>query len=144
MASIRCSSTPTKPTVSTTRVKLPCSTLARRTPRFSTTRESTAILPGGAAPTAGRVPPTSVDPGSAYLGTNCISMNGDLPGLSKCSPGCIGSYQYCGLLSAGAVATPAAEAPPWGSGHFGTNCMSMKGDLPGLSKCSLGRIGSYQ
>lgn len=29
------------------------------------------------------------------LGTNCISMNGDLPGLSKCFSGTIGSYQYC-------------------------------------------------
>jgi len=34
-------------------------------------------------------------------------------------------------------------APP-SSAYFGTNCMSMKGDLPGLSKCWFGTIGSYQ
>src|SRR3546814_17019547 len=31
---------------------------------------------------------------SAYLGTSCISMNGDLPGCSKRWSGTIGSYQY--------------------------------------------------
>ena len=32
-------------------------------------------------------------PSSAYLGTSCMSMNGDLPGLSNFCVGCIGSYQ---------------------------------------------------
>src|SRR5678815_1679865 len=38
---------------------------------------------------------------SAYLGTSAISMVGDLPGLSKCRSGDIGSYQYRTFFSAG-------------------------------------------
>ena len=34
--------------------------------------------------------------------------------------------------------------PATSSAYFGTSCMSMKGDLPGLSKCCCGTIGSYQ
>src|SRR3546814_6277361 len=39
-------------------------------------------------------PASSVPASSAYFGTSCMSMNGDLPGLSKCLSGRIGSYQY--------------------------------------------------
>src|SRR3546814_20318744 len=51
-------------------------------------------------------PASSVPASSAYFGTSCMSMNGDLPGLSKCLSGRIGSYQYrtsrspCGSASA--------------------------------------------
>src|SRR3546814_4643457 len=51
-------------------------------------------------------PASSVPAASAYFGTSCMSMNGDLPGLSKCLSGRIGSYQYktsrspCGSASA--------------------------------------------
>src|SRR5258708_13070922 len=38
--------------------------------------------------------PPSVLPPSSYFGTSCISMKGDLPGLSNFCPGTIGSYQY--------------------------------------------------
>lgn len=45
---------------------------------------------------------------SAYLGTSSMSMNGDLPGLSKRCCGNIGSYQYSAsrsaLVSVGAIA----------------------------------------
>ena len=41
---------------------------------------------------------------SAYFGTSCMSINGDLPGLSKCWSGTIGSYQYSGLRSPDVVA----------------------------------------
>ena len=34
-----------------------------------------------------------VSPASAYFGTRSMSMNGDLPGCSKCTSGRIGSYQ---------------------------------------------------
>jgi hypothetical protein len=37
---------------------------------------------------------------------------------------------------------PGEEREP--SAYPGTSRMSINGDLPGLSKCSLGRIGSYQ
>ena len=39
---------------------------------------------------------------SAILGTSCMSMKGDLPGLSKCWSGTIGSYQYSGRDGAAA------------------------------------------
>jgi hypothetical protein len=89
------------------------------------------MVPAGAA----------VEPGasSAYFGTSGMFMVGDLPGLSKCCWGAMGSYQYRGLRSASAVfGAPGAAAPEFAGAvapHFGTSCMSMKGDLPGLSKC---------
>src|SRR5882757_7179792 len=96
-----------------------------------------AMVPAGAA----------VEPGasSAYFGTSGIFMVGDLPGLSKCCWGSMGSYQYSGLRSApdeaGAAVSEAAGAF---APHFGTSCMSMNGDLPGLSKRWFGTMGSYQ
>ena len=36
---------------------------------------------------------------SAYLGTSCMSMKGDLPGLSNFCCGYMGSYQYSGWRS---------------------------------------------
>ena len=57
----------------------PRSTMVVRIPRFW--RTSGAIeMP---------VPSAS----SAYLGTSAMSMKGDLPGLSKCWSGTMGSYQ---------------------------------------------------
>mmetsp|Transcript_53133 Transcript_53133/g.124327 ORF Transcript_53133/g.124327 Transcript_53133/m.124327 type:complete len:228 (+) Transcript_53133:1166-1849(+) len=61
------------------------STVAVRTPRVWATRGSTATPPEGAS--------------SAYLGTSCMSMNGDLPGLSNFCCGTMGSYQYRALRS---------------------------------------------
>ena len=62
---------------------VPMSTGAVRMPTFCCT------------PDAMRTPDADVT--SAYLGTSCMSMNGDLPGLSKCWSGTIGSYQYSAL-----------------------------------------------
>ena len=54
--------------------------VAVRMPRFCTTRGSMATPPCAGV-------------SSAYLGTSCMSMKGDLPGFSKRCCGYIGSYQ---------------------------------------------------
>ena len=41
----------------------------------------------------------------------------------------------------GAIEMPVPSAS---SAYLGTSAMSMKGDLPGLSKCWSGTMGSYQ
>ena len=52
---------------------------------------------------------------SAYFGTISMPMEGDLPGLSKCWSGTIGSYQYSTLRSPEGglvpVDTPSSERP---------------------------------
>ena len=60
-------------------------------------------------------PPSPAASLSAYTGTSCMSINGDLPGLSNFWPGTMGSCQYRGFLvlaSAGAARLPPA-APTW-------------------------------
>src|SRR3546814_4325366 len=56
---------------------------------------------------------------SAYLGTSCISMNGDLPGCSKRWSGTIGSYQYRTSRSpwAGAAAELAGDVADVSPAH---------------------------
>src|SRR3546814_10653453 len=59
-------------------------------------QDQAAVGDGGADDRGdhGGGPASSVPASSAYFGTSCMSMNGDLPGLSKCLSGRIGSYQY--------------------------------------------------
>ena len=64
---------------------LACSTVAKRTPSNCC---ACADMPSAGA-AAGSASPAS----PPYLGTNCMSMNGDLPGWSKRCVGTIGSYQ---------------------------------------------------
>src|SRR5207248_11565709 len=96
------------PTASTVMLIEPCLTGAVRTPRFCCTRELTDT------------PLSSLPPPSAYIGTSCMSMNGDLPGLSNFCPGTIGSCQYrtflpvLGSMSPAFCAAP--EAPPAAEG----------------------------
>jgi hypothetical protein len=74
------SSNATVPTASTVLPRRPFSAVAMRTPRFCT-RPGFTLTPVAAVSS------------SAYLGTSCMSMKGDLPGLSNFCPGTIGSYQ---------------------------------------------------
>src|SRR5688500_16636433 len=50
---------------------------------------------------------------SAYLGTSCMSMKGDLPGWSKICCACMGSYQYSGLRDSVAARGAASGCPRW-------------------------------
>ena len=75
-------------------------TSATRTPRFCWTRELMITVPASLA-----LPP------SAYIGTSCISMYGDLPGLSNFWPGTIGSCQYSTFLPVAGSTSPGFCAP---------------------------------
>jgi hypothetical protein len=70
------------PVTSRAEARLPIFAATTRNPRLCRAAGSTATV--GAAPA---LPP------SAYRGTSCISMKGDLPGLSNFWLGNIGSYQ---------------------------------------------------
>jgi hypothetical protein len=73
--------------------------------------------------------------------SNGIDGAGEATSLNsaKTNPKVLRHTRIDGDAAGGAPVEPVAS-----SEYFGTSCMSMKGDLPGLSKCCCGFIGSNQ